>query len=138
MKSYLSILVGARFHMIFILFVALVAILFLVGGQTLLKVGLNDIGGISLFDGNPLGSLLGLFRTPWIILGFVFYGVSAILWLDVLSKLDFSMAFPMVSLTYVFAVLIGHFVFQETVGLDRIVGVLLILAGLFFIIRSGR
>jgi multidrug transporter EmrE-like cation transporter len=138
MKSHLSTLVGARLHMIFTLFIALVAILFLVGGQTLLKVGLNDIGGISLFDGNPLGSLLGLFRTPWIILGFVFYGVSAILWLDVLSKLDFSMAFPMVSLTYVFAVLIGRFVFQETVGLDRIVGVLLILAGLFFIIRSGR
>ena len=138
MKSYLSILVGARFHMIFTLFIALVAILFLVGGQTLLKVGLNDIGGVSLFDGNLLGSLLGLFRTPWIILGFVFYGVSAILWLDVLSKLDFSMAFPMVSLTYVFAVLTGRFVFQETVGLDRIVGVLLILTGLFFIIRSGR
>ena len=138
MKSNLSILVGARFHMIFTLFIALVAILLLVGGQTLLKVGLNDIGGISLFDGDPLGSLFGLFRTPWIILGFVFYGVSAILWLDVLSKLDFSMAFPMVSLTYVFAVLIGRFVFQETVGLDRIVGVILILAGLFFIIRSGR
>ena len=124
--------------MIFTLFIALVAILLLVGGQTLLKVGLNDIGGVSLFDGNPLGSLLGLFRTPWVILGFVFYGISAILWLDVLSKLDFSMAFPMVSLTYVFSLVIGRFVFHEAVGLDRIVGVLLILAGLFFIIRSRR
>jgi drug/metabolite transporter (DMT)-like permease len=124
--------------MIFTLFIALVAILLLVGGQTLLKVGLNDIGGISLFDGNPLGSLLGLFRTPWIILGFVCYGVSAVLWLDVLSKLDFSMAFPMVSLTYVFSLIIGRFVFHETVGLDRIVGVVLILTGLFFVVRSGR
>jgi drug/metabolite transporter (DMT)-like permease len=124
--------------MIFTLFIALVAILLLVGGQTLLKVGLNDIGGVSLFDGNPLGSLLGLFRTPWVILGFVCYGISAILWLDVLSKLDFSMAFPMVSLTYVFSLIIGRFIFHETVGLDRVVGVLLILAGLFFVIRSGR
>ena len=124
--------------MIFTLFIALFAILLLVGGQTLLKVGLNDIGGVSLFDGNPLGSLLGLFRTPWVILGFVCYGISAILWLDVLSKLDFSMAFPMVSLTYVFSLIIGRFIFHETVGLDRVVGVLLILAGLFFVIRSGR
>ena len=124
--------------MIFTLFIALVAILLLVGGQTLLKVGLNDIGGVSLFDGNPLGSLLGLFRTPWVILGFVCYGISAILWLDVLSKLDFSMAFPMVSLTYVFSLIIGRFIFHETVGLDRVVGVLLISAGLFFVIRSGR
>jgi drug/metabolite transporter (DMT)-like permease len=128
----------ARSQMIFTLFVALIAIMLLVGGQTLLKVGLNEIGGVSLFDGNPVGSLLGLLRTPWIILGFFCYGVSAILWLDVLSKLDFSMAFPMVSLTYVFSLLIGRLIFHETVGLDRVLGVLLILSGLFFVVRSGR
>jgi multidrug transporter EmrE-like cation transporter len=119
----------ARPHMMYTLVVALVAILLLVGGQTLLKLGLNDIGGVSLFGGNPVGSLLGLFRTPWVILGFVCYGVSAVLWLDVLSKLDFSMAFPMVSLTYVFSLVIGRFVFHETISLQRIVGVLLILGG---------
>ena len=124
--------------MVFVLMIALVSIVLLVSGQTLLKVGLNDIGGVSLFDGNPLGSLLGLFHTPWIIVGFACYGIAAILWLDVLSKLDFSLAFPLVSLTYVFSLVIGRFVFDETVGLSRIVGVLLILAGLFFIIRSGR
>jgi drug/metabolite transporter (DMT)-like permease len=128
----------ARSQMIFTLLVALVAITLLVGGQTLLKLGLNDVGGVSLFGGNPIGSLLGLLRTPWIILGFACYGVSSVLWLDVLSKLDFSLAFPMVSLTYVFQLLIGRFVFHEIVGLDRIVGVLLILSGLFFVIRSGR
>jgi drug/metabolite transporter (DMT)-like permease len=124
--------------MIFTLLVALVAIILLVGGQTLLKLGLNDVGGVSLFGGNPIGSLLGLLRTPWIILGFACYGISSVLWLDVLSKLDFSLAFPMVSLTYVFQLLIGRFIFHEIVGLDRIVGVLLILSGLFFVIRSGR
>ena len=44
--------------MILTLLIALIAILLLVCGQTLLKLGLNDIGGISLFDGNPVGSLL--------------------------------------------------------------------------------
>lgn len=125
-------------QMILTLLIALFAILLLVCGQTLLKLGLNDIGGISLFDGNPVGSLLGLLGTPWILVGFVLYGVSAVLWLDVLSKLDFSMAFPMVSLTYVFSLIIGRFVFHETVGPERILGVFLILGGLLFVIRSGR
>jgi multidrug transporter EmrE-like cation transporter len=124
--------------MIFTLFIALIAILLLVGGQTLLKLGLNDIGGIRLFEGNPLGSLMGLFRTPWVLLGLACYGFSSVLWLDVLSKLDFSLAFPLVSLTYVFQLLIGRFIFQETVSMERIVGVLLILGGLFFVVRSGR
>lgn len=129
---------GVKSQMIFTLLIALVAILLLVGGQTLIKVGLNAIGGVSLFEGDPVGSLLGLFRTPWVIVGLGCYVLSSVLWLDVLSKLDFSLAFPMVSLTYVFQLLIGRFIFHETVGLDRIVGVLLILGGLFFVVRSGR
>lgn len=100
-----------------------------------MKAGLNAIGGVSLADG-PVG-FLKLFQTPWVIVGFICYGVSSILWLDVLSKLDFSLAFPMVGLTYVFTLLIGRFFFGEIVGWERILGVTLILSGVFFLIRSG-
>jgi drug/metabolite transporter (DMT)-like permease len=124
--------------MFFTMSIALTAILLLAGGQTMIKLGLNAVGGVSLFGGNPLGSLLGMLRTPWIVVGFACYGVSAILWMDVLSRLDFSMAFPMVSMTYVFSLLLGRFLFHETVGPGRVFGVLLILGGLFFIVRSAR
>ena len=113
----------------------LVAIILLSAGQTLMKAGLNAIGGISLADG-PMG-FLKLFQTPWVIVGFVCYGLSSILWLDVLSKLDFSLAFPMVGLTYIFTLLIGRFFFGEAVGWERVVGVGLILGGVFFLIRSS-
>jgi drug/metabolite transporter (DMT)-like permease len=129
--------VEARVKMVLTLFIAFVAICLLVSGQTMLKLGLNDIGGVSLFSGNPLQSLIGIFGTPWIIVGFICYGMSAVLWLDVLSKLDFSLAFPMVSLTYVFSQIIGHFLFHETISLTRLLGVALILGGLFFVVRSG-
>lgn len=113
----------------------LVAIMLLSAGQTALKAGLNAIGGVNLADG-PMG-FLKLFQTPWVIVGFACYGLSSILWLDVLSKLDFSLAFPMVGLTYVFTLLIGRFFFGETVGWERMLGVGLILCGVFFLIRSG-
>ena len=113
----------------------LVAIMLLSAGQTALKAGLNAIGGVSLADG-PMG-FLKLFQTPWVIVGFACYGLSSILWLDVLSKLDFSLAFPMVGLTYIFTLLIGRFFFGETVGWERMLGVSLILCGVFFLIRSG-
>ena len=113
----------------------LVAIMLLSAGQTALKAGLNAIGGVSLADG-PMG-FLKLFQTPWVIVGFACYGLSSILWLDVLSKLDFSLAFPMVGLTYIFTLLIGRFFFGETVGWERMLGVGLILCGVFFLIRSG-
>jgi drug/metabolite transporter (DMT)-like permease len=113
----------------------LVSIMLLSAGQTSIKFGLNSIGGISLGDG--VIGIFKLFQTPWVIIGFAFYGISAILWLDVLSKLDFSLAFPMVGLTYVFTLLIGRFFFGEVVGWERILGVTFILCGLFFLIRSG-
>jgi drug/metabolite transporter (DMT)-like permease len=122
--------------MIGTIILGLVAIMLLSAGQTSLKAGLNAIGGVSLADG--LGSMFKLFQTPWVIIGFVCYGLSSVLWLDVLSKLDFSLAFPMVGLTYVFTLLIGRFFFGETIGWERILGVTLILCGVFFLIRSGR
>jgi drug/metabolite transporter (DMT)-like permease len=113
----------------------LFSIMLLSAGQTSLKFGLNAIGGVSLSGG--FGSFLKLFQTPWVIVGFGLYGVSSILWLDVLSKLDFSLAFPMVGLTYVFTLLIGRFFFGEVVGWERMLGVAFILGGVFFLVRSG-
>lgn len=129
--------VKGKKDMAFTLFLALISILLLVGGQTMIKAGLNNIGGVSLFGGSPVASLLGILRTPWIILGFFMYGVSAIFWLDVLSKLDFSLAFPMVSLTYVLQQLIGHFAFHEDINMYRVIGVGLIIGGLAFLMRSA-
>ena len=117
------------------LLLAPVSIMLLSAGQTAIKYGLTAIGGVSLSEG--LVGALKLVQTPWVIVGFACYGVSAILWLDVLSKLDFSLAFPMVGLTYVFTLLIGRFFFGEPVGWERMVGVGFIIFGLFFLIRSG-
>ncbi|MDH3675516.1 MAG: EamA family transporter [Anaerolineae bacterium] len=113
----------------------LVSIMLLSAGQTSIKYGLTVIGGVSLSDG-VLGAFK-LFQTPWVFVGFALYGLSAVLWLDVLSKLDFSLAFPMVGLTYIFTLLIGRFFFGETVGWERMLGVGLIIFGIFFLVRSG-
>jgi drug/metabolite transporter (DMT)-like permease len=113
----------------------LVAIVLVSFGQTSIKFGLNTIGGFSLAGG--LSSFLKLLNTPWIIVGFASYLLSSILWMDVLSKLDFSLAFPMVGSTYVFTLLIGRFFFQESFGWERILGVGLILFGLFWLVRSS-
>jgi drug/metabolite transporter (DMT)-like permease len=121
--------------MIWTFILGLISIMLLSAGQTAIKYGLNSIGGVSLSEG--ITSFLKLLQTPWVILGFVFYGVSAILWLDVLSKLDFSLAFPLVALTYVFTLLIGRFFFGETVGWERILGVAFIITGVIFLVRSG-
>ncbi|MBN2105765.1 EamA family transporter [bacterium] len=110
------------------------AILLLTIAQTSLKYGLSQIGGFHL--SRIAADIPKVFQTPWILIGFLFYGFSSLAWMDVLSKLDFSLALPMVSLTYVFSLIIGRFFFHETINMHRIAGVLLIICGIFFLVKS--
>ena len=115
---------------------ALICILLLAAGQSLLKVGLLKAGGVAFTGGQIWPSIRRILSVPHIVLGFFFYGISSGLWLDVLSKLELSVAFPMVSLTYVVTVAVGALFLDESVNLLRVVGVGLSCAGVFFVGRS--
>ena len=108
---------------------ALVCIILLVIGQSLLKYGLVQVGGVNFVGGGVGSNLRKMLSTPYIPLGFVFYGVSSLLWLGVLSKLDLSVAFPMASMAYVFTMLAGAVIFHETITPVRVVSLMLICLG---------
>ena len=63
------------------------------------------------------------------------YGAGSLLWCYILKHFPFSMAYPMVSLSYVFGMIAAIVFFHEPVGLSRWLGVLLIMAGCFFIAK---
>lgn len=116
-------------------------------GQFLLKSGMIQPTNQALIDsvgshlrtalsGQP-GALLGagldflrLLLNPWVLAGFVCYGLSSISWLMVLSRAELSFAYPLLSMGYVVIVLIGWLAFGENVTLYRWGGVLLIILGI--------
>jgi multidrug transporter EmrE-like cation transporter len=115
---------------------AVICIALVVAGQVLMKLAIVRSGGMPVLEIGIAGLVRKFAAVPYILIGFALYGVSAILWLQVLSKLDFSVAFPMVSVTYIGTLFVGRFMFNEPVNTFRIVGVLLICSGVFFVIRS--
>jgi multidrug transporter EmrE-like cation transporter len=115
---------------------ALFCILLAVVGQTLMKLAIVRSGGMPVLELGIGGLARKFIEVPYILLGFGAYGVSAILWLEVLTDLDFSVAFPLVSISYVLALFVGRFLFDENDNFYRILGVLLICSGVFFVIRS--
>jgi multidrug transporter EmrE-like cation transporter len=115
---------------------AFVCVLLVIAGQLLMKLAVLRSGGMPVLEIGISGLVRKFITVPYILVGFALYGVSSILWLEVLSKLDFSVAFPLVSVTYVGTLLVGRFVFDEPVGISRVMGVLLICSGVFFVIRS--
>ncbi len=112
-------------------------------GLILICVTLGAAGQLCLSKGvrgHPLGSLLqilGAFRSPYVLLGFLLYGLSSLLWLAVLSRADLSFAYPLISVSYLITVLGAALLFREEVSPLRWAGVLLICLGIALLVRSG-
>ncbi len=58
------------------------------------------------------------------------------IWTVVLSKLDLSLAYPMVSMSYVLVVFLSWLILKEPVNVMRIAGLVVICGGVLLISRS--
>ena len=119
-----------------ILLLALISALILAGGQTSLKHGLIQSGGFSGESLRAIGVWTRILTEPYVILGFVLYAAASILWLRVLSELEMSQAYPLISLSYAFSLVIGHWLFDDTLSFARIAGVIFIIIGAIVVARS--
>jgi|SRR3990167_10234573 len=99
-------------------------------GQFLLKKGV-----IASTLVPSIGSFLKTVFSPIVFLGFVVYGISAILWLFVLQKFPLSVAYPALSLTYVVVVILSVFLLKEPINSFKIAGMLLIILGVYFLFK---
>lgn len=110
---------------------AIIQSILLSGGQVLLKFALNKMGAFSWTWNFFLRQL-----TNWWWLGTgVCYGLGTILWFYIIKNFPFSMAYPLVSLAYVFGMLAAIFIFHEEVPLTRWAGVLLIMLGCILVAK---
>src|SRR6476469_2784084 len=103
------------------------SILASVAGQFFLKAGALKLGKVNA--GNLLGHVLGILLTPELIAGLACYAFGAIAYILLLTRVKLSIAAPSVALSYVFAVILGYFLFHETIPVSRVVGLGLIVGG---------
>lgn len=114
--------------------IALISILLGSVAQYLLKIGMTSVNLDKKQDIIPIIKYL-VTNIP-LLGGISCYGLSMIFWLYVLSKLELSKAYPLVSLGYVFTLLLGYFLLHEPVNNYKILGVSLIILGVIFITKS--
>ncbi len=119
------------------LFLIFFAIILGLGGQLSLKTGMNRIGIIDTIDLSNILSLIGkVVLSPIILFGLGLYVVGFFVWLIVLSRVDLSFAYPMISLNYVLVVFFSWLVLGEHLDLTRLIGVLVICSGVVILSRS--
>lgn len=73
----------------------------------------------------------GLFG--WLLLSLALLGLAMLLWLWVLQHVPVSVAYPMLSLNFIFITLAARWIWHETVSVRHWLGVLLIIVGIFIL-----
>ena len=112
------------------------AVLLNAGAQLLLKAGVQPLGVLTVGWDNLLQTAVRVLMQWPILAGLGCYVVSVGVWIVGLSRVDVSLAYPMLSLGYVVNALAAWWLFGEVLGPTRWIGIALILAGVFVMARS--
>jgi drug/metabolite transporter (DMT)-like permease len=102
-------------------------------GQLFLKIGALKLGKVGI--DNIWGHVLSIVTTPELMVGLTCYGLGAISYILLLTRVNLSIAAPAISLSYVFSVLLGHFWFRESVAIGQIIGLSAICFGVILVMN---
>ena len=114
----------------------LTGVLLNAAAQLLLKAGVKDLGVIQLTPATIWSAGLKLALEPHIVTGLFCYAVSVVVWILALSRVQVSIAYPMLSLGYVVTAFIAWAFMGETVNAMRLSGIAVIILGVFLVARS--
>lgn len=117
--------------MILLILLIILQSVVLVAAQTFLKISVELFGKFSWS--------WQYFKTVFTTWQFAASGICALsamfIWMYVLKKYEFSVAYPLLSISYVIGLLSAHFIFHEAVPLTRWIGVVIVMVGVFFIVK---
>ena len=116
------------------------AVLLSAGAQIVLKVAMTSPQLQILLSQSPGVSpflvVSELARGVAIYAGLSLYGMSMVVWLYVLSRIDVSLAYPFVGLGIVLTTLCGYYLLGEPMSPTRLAGCVVVVAGLVIVARS--
>ena len=114
----------------------LTGVLLNAAAQLLLKAGTNRIGEFAFSMENIVPIGLRVATSPPILAGLACYGVSVVVWILALSRVPVSVAYPLLSIGYIVNAVAAWYLFGESLGAQKLVGIAFIVAGVWLVARS--
>lgn len=106
------------------------------GAQLLLKAGTNSVGVFEFSRENLLPVGWKIATEPHILGGLACYIVSVVVWIMALSRVEVSIAYPLLSVGYVVNAIAAWYLFGEAVTVTRLLGIGIIIIGVYVVARS--
>jgi multidrug transporter EmrE-like cation transporter len=105
-------------------------IFFTVYGQVVTKWQVEQAGPMPPEMNEKLLYLLRVTSNPWVISSLIAAFLAFLCWVVALSKFQLSVAYPFMSLSFVLVVLMSAVLFNESVTIFKIAGIMLIVLGI--------
>lgn len=114
-----------------------VAMLLGAAGQLALKIGMNRVGAVDSVNlARFWEAFIPIFSQPLVWVGLALYGISSLVWLIVLSRLDLSYAYPLLASMYIVLPLLSMVFLKESIPPLRWLGMLVVIAGVILVSRG--
>jgi multidrug transporter EmrE-like cation transporter len=104
--------------------------------QLLLKAGTNAVGAIHLTAENWFATGLKLATQLPIIGGLTCYVISVVVWIIGLSRVDVTIAYPLLSLGYIINAIGAWYFLGEVMSAQRILAITVIIVGVVLLTKS--
>jgi multidrug transporter EmrE-like cation transporter len=114
----------------------LLGVLLNAAAQLFLKEGMRQVGHFEFVWANAVPIALQVSMNVFVLAGLLCYVVSVGVWLLVLSRVEVSYAYPLLSVGYIVNAVAGYYLFQENLSITRITGILIICVGVYFVTKS--
>jgi drug/metabolite transporter (DMT)-like permease len=102
--------------------------------QITLKAGMSSAKVIAaMAGGDGLAATMTVATEPLVVGGLMLYGIGAVAWLLVLSKVDVSTAYPFIGIGFIVTTALAAMLLGEHVGMMRWVGTLLVAGGVYLV-----
>lgn len=111
-------------------FYIFLTILFTVYGQLVIKWQVAKNGVVPTEIIPKVLFLLHLFFDPWIISAFIAAFLASLTWMNAISKLQLSYAYPFMSASFVLVLILSVLFFHESLNMYKLAGIILILLGI--------
>ena len=104
--------------------------------QLFIRQGMLKIGSVSLKLEQLWNMCISFFSNLYLWGGMLCYGVSIILWMVVLSKVNVSLAYPFLSVGYIITAVMAYFFLNEPLTLQKCIGIAVICLGVIILTYS--
>ena len=104
--------------------------------QIFIRQGMLKLGSISFNMEQIWNMALSVFTNMYLLSGMFSYGISIILWMIVLSKVNVSLAYPFLSVGYVVTAVLAYLIFKEPLTVQKILGIAIICLGVVILTYS--